>query len=43
MTDFMNLNIKSTQYFKGAHRDRIYVCVFIKVSTHTISIFILYF
>jgi hypothetical protein len=39
MTDFMNLKIKSTQFFGGAHRDRL--CVFIGVSAHTcMSIYI---
>jgi hypothetical protein len=33
--DFVNLNIKSAQFFGGAHRDRMYICVFIGVSTHT--------
>jgi hypothetical protein len=28
MTDFMNLKIKSVQSFGGAHRDRVYVCVY---------------
>jgi hypothetical protein len=35
MTDFMNLKIKPTQSFKGAHRDRVCVRVFIGVSTYT--------
>jgi hypothetical protein len=34
VTDFMNLKIKSTQSFGGAHRDMIYVHVFIEVSAH---------
>jgi hypothetical protein len=32
MTNFVNLKIKSAQYFKGAHRNRL--CVFIEVSAH---------
>jgi hypothetical protein len=41
VTNFMNLNIKSAQYFKGAHIDRICVHVFIVVSAHTrMSIYI---
>jgi hypothetical protein len=32
VTDFVNLKIKSTQSFKDAHRDRVYVRVFIKLS-----------
>jgi hypothetical protein len=41
VTDFMNLKIKSTYPFRDAHRDRIYVCAFIGVSTHTyINIYI---
>jgi hypothetical protein len=35
MTNFVNLKIKSTQSFKGAHRGRVYVYVFIGVSAHT--------
>jgi hypothetical protein len=42
VTDFVNLKIKLTQSFRGAHRDNIYVRVFIKVSPHT-CINILYF
>jgi hypothetical protein len=39
VTDFMNLKIKSAQFFGGAHRDRL--CVFIRVSARTcISIYI---
>jgi hypothetical protein len=34
VTGFMNLKIKPTQFFKGAHTDRMYVHVFIGVSTH---------
>jgi hypothetical protein len=32
--DFMNLKIKPTQSFKGAHRDKVYMHVFIRVSAH---------
>jgi hypothetical protein len=35
VTDFMNLKIKSVQYFKVAHRGRMYVCIFIGVSVYT--------
>jgi hypothetical protein len=35
MIDFMNLKIKLTQFFRGAHRGRVYVHVFIWVSDHT--------
>jgi hypothetical protein len=35
VTDFVNLKIKLTQSFRGAHRDNIYVRVFIKVSPRT--------
>jgi hypothetical protein len=35
MTDFVNPKIKSVQSFRGAHRGRIYVCVFIRMSAHT--------
>jgi hypothetical protein len=41
VTDFMNLKIKSAQSFRVIHSDRLYVCVFIGVSTHMcISIYI---
>jgi hypothetical protein len=33
--DFVNLNIKSAQFFGGAHKDRMCVRVFIGVSAHT--------
>jgi hypothetical protein len=32
LTDFMNLKIKLTQSFRDAHRDRVYIRVFIGVS-----------
>jgi hypothetical protein len=32
VTDFMNFKIKPTQSFKGAHRDRMYIHIFIGVS-----------
>jgi hypothetical protein len=35
MTDFVNLKIKPTQSFRGAHRGRVCVRVFIGMSTHT--------
>jgi hypothetical protein len=34
VSDFVNLKIKSTQSFRGAHRDRMYVHVFIEVSVY---------
>jgi hypothetical protein len=41
VTDFINLNIKPAQFFRGAHRGRVCVCVFIRVSDRTcISIYI---
>jgi hypothetical protein len=41
VTDFMNLKIKSAQSFGIVHSDRVYVRVFIGVSTHIcISIYI---
>jgi hypothetical protein len=41
VTDFINLNIKLTQFFRGIHKDRVCVHAFIGVSTHTcISIYI---
>ncbi len=33
--DFVNLKIKSVQFFEGAHRDRMCMRVFIGVSNHT--------
>jgi aspartate carbamoyltransferase catalytic subunit len=35
MTDFVNLKIKSAQSFRGAHRNRMCVRVFIEVSART--------
>jgi hypothetical protein len=35
VTDFVNLKIKPTQFFRCAHRGRIYMCVFIELSVHT--------
>jgi hypothetical protein len=35
MADFVNFKIKSAQSFKCAHRDRVYVCVFIWMNDHT--------
>jgi hypothetical protein len=41
MTDFVNLKIKPTQFFRGAYKSKMYVRVFIEVNTHTyISIYI---
>jgi hypothetical protein len=34
MTNFVNLKIKSTQSFRGAHSDRVCVRVFIGVGTY---------
>jgi hypothetical protein len=34
LIDFVNLKIKSIQSFKGAHRGRLYVRVFIDVSVY---------
>jgi hypothetical protein len=35
VTDFVNLKINPTQSFRGAHKSRMCMCVFIKVSPHT--------
>jgi hypothetical protein len=35
MTDFVNLKIKPTQSFRVVHKGRVYVRIFIWVSTHT--------
>jgi hypothetical protein len=35
MTDFVNLKIKPTQYFRCAHRSMMYIHIFIGVSVHT--------
>jgi hypothetical protein len=35
VTDFVNLKIKPTQFFKGVHRDKVCVRVFIEVSVRT--------
>jgi hypothetical protein len=34
VTDFVNHKIKSAQSFRGAHRGRVYVYMFIGVSAH---------
>jgi hypothetical protein len=34
VTDFVNLKIKSVQFFGGAYRGRVYVRMFIGMSTH---------
>jgi hypothetical protein len=40
MTDFMNLKIKSAQFFKGVHRSSVCACVH-RESAHTlISIYV---
>jgi hypothetical protein len=36
MTDFVNLRIKPTQFFRNAHRDKVCVRVFIGVSARTV-------
>jgi hypothetical protein len=33
--DFVNLKIKPAQYFRCAHRDSVYIHMFIGVSAHT--------
>jgi hypothetical protein len=41
MTDFINLKIKSAQYFRCVYRDMMCVRVFIEMSAHTyINIYI---
>jgi hypothetical protein len=41
VTDFVNLKIKPAQSFEGTHRSKVFVCMFIGVSTHTcISIYV---
>jgi hypothetical protein len=35
VTDFVNLKIKSTQSFKDAHMDMLYVHMFMRMSAHT--------
>jgi hypothetical protein len=41
LIDFVNLKIKSIQFFGGAHKDRVCVRVFIEMSTYTyMSIYI---
>jgi hypothetical protein len=42
VTDFVNLKIKPTQSFGGAHKGRVCVCVFIWVSAHTCIIICVY-
>jgi hypothetical protein len=34
MTDFVNLKIKSAQSFRGAHKGKMYVRIFIELSVH---------
>jgi hypothetical protein len=43
MTDFVNFKIKLVQSFGGAHKDRMCVCVFIRVSARRGSVFVLCF
>jgi hypothetical protein len=35
VTDFINIKIKPAQSFRGAHRDKVCVRVFIEMSAHT--------
>jgi hypothetical protein len=35
VTDFVNLKIKPAQFFRGAHKGRVCVRIFIGVSAHT--------
>jgi hypothetical protein len=42
MTDFVNLKIKSIQFFKYTHKGMIYVCVFIGMSIYTCMITYVY-
>jgi hypothetical protein len=34
LTNFMNLKIKLTQFFKYAHKDKLYICIFIEMNAH---------
>jgi hypothetical protein len=34
MIDFVNLKIKSVQSFRDTHKDKVCVCVFIRVDAH---------
>jgi hypothetical protein len=43
VTDFVNLKIKSAQSFRGAHRNRMCVRVFIEVSARVYEYLRLYF
>jgi hypothetical protein len=40
VTDFVNLKIRPTQSFRGTHRGRMCMCVFIEVSDHTSIMFL---
>jgi hypothetical protein len=45
LIDFVNLEIKLTQYFEGAHRGKVHVHIFIKVSSRmcmNICVFIVF-
>jgi hypothetical protein len=35
VTDFVKLKIMSIQLFRGVHKDRVYIYVFIDMSVHT--------
>jgi hypothetical protein len=37
VTDFVNLNIKSAQSFKGAHRSRVCVHIYISIYVYTVK------
>jgi hypothetical protein len=34
MTDFINLKIKPTQFFRDIYKNKIYIHIFIEVNTH---------
>jgi hypothetical protein len=34
VTDFINFKTKVAQFFKDVYKDRVYIHIFIKVSTH---------
>jgi hypothetical protein len=42
VTDFLNLKIKSAQFFRDAHRNRVYVPIFIGVSARMCMSFYVY-
>jgi hypothetical protein len=39
MINFVNLKIKLAQSFGCTHMDRVYVCIFIGISAHSICIY----